>query len=83
MYNSWTHAEENKRSILRKSDTAVAITRTYVFDLLVDVVSTEDVKEHVLACISASSPYYQRLLKKMRFLMFVILLVSSPQRKVL
>ncbi|URE24280.1 hypothetical protein MUK42_25643 [Musa troglodytarum] len=58
MYNSGTHAEENKRSILRKSDTAVAITRTYVFDLLVDVVSIEDMKEHVLACISASVPYY-------------------------
>nr|CAD1820186.1 unnamed protein product [Ananas comosus var. bracteatus] len=35
---SWLHAEENKRRTLQRNDIAAAITRTDVFDFLVDIV---------------------------------------------
>ncbi|XP_071701960.1 nuclear transcription factor Y subunit C-1-like [Rutidosis leptorrhynchoides] len=35
---SWLHAEENKRRTLQKNDIAAAITRTDIFDFLVDIV---------------------------------------------
>ncbi|KAJ9541324.1 hypothetical protein OSB04_027830 [Centaurea solstitialis] len=34
---SWNHAEENKRRALQKNDIAAAITRTDIFDILVDI----------------------------------------------
>ncbi|CAH8325599.1 unnamed protein product [Eruca vesicaria subsp. sativa] len=42
---SWLHAEENKRRTLQKNDIAAAITRTEIFDFLVDIVPREEVKE--------------------------------------
>uniref|UniRef100_A0A2P2K921 Nuclear transcription factor Y subunit C-9-like n=1 Tax=Rhizophora mucronata TaxID=61149 RepID=A0A2P2K921_RHIMU len=46
---SWNHTEENKRRTLQKNDIAAAITRTDIFDFLVDVVPREDLKDEVLA----------------------------------
>lgn len=48
---SWNHAEENKRRTLQKNDIAAAITRTDIFDFLVDIVPREDLKEEALAAI--------------------------------
>lgn len=48
---SWNHAEENKRRTLQKNDIAAAITRTDIFDFLVDIVPREDVKDEVLSSI--------------------------------
>lgn len=42
---SWLHAEENKRRTLQKNDIAAAITRTDIFDFLVDIVPREEVIE--------------------------------------
>ncbi|KAL9247525.1 hypothetical protein vseg_020951 [Gypsophila vaccaria] len=42
---SWLHAEENKRRTLQKSDIAAAITRTDIFDFLVDIVPREEIKD--------------------------------------
>ncbi|GAX82311.1 hypothetical protein CEUSTIGMA_g9740.t1 [Chlamydomonas eustigma] len=42
---AWNHAEENKRRTLQRSDVAAAITRTDIFDFLVDIVPREDVKQ--------------------------------------
>ncbi|CAA2978724.1 nuclear transcription factor Y subunit C-1-like [Olea europaea subsp. europaea] len=42
---SWLHAEENKRRTLQKNDIAAAITRTDIFDFLVDIVPRDDIKE--------------------------------------
>ncbi|GLJ49223.1 hypothetical protein SUGI_1039410 [Cryptomeria japonica] len=39
---SWIHAEENKRRTLQKNDIAAAITRTDIFDFLVDIVPRDD-----------------------------------------
>ncbi|KAJ9180211.1 hypothetical protein P3X46_008485 [Hevea brasiliensis] len=52
---SWNHTEENKRRTLQKNDIAAAITRTDIFDFLVDIVPREDLKDEVLASISRGS----------------------------
>ncbi|KAL2325481.1 hypothetical protein Fmac_024539 [Flemingia macrophylla] len=46
---SWSHTEENKRRTLQKNDIAAAITRTDIFDFLVDIVPREELKDEVLA----------------------------------
>lgn len=65
---SWNHTEENKRRTLQKNDIAAAITRTDIFDFLVDIVPREDIKDEALASmpretmpiggLSDSFPYY-------------------------
>ncbi|KAK1307036.1 Nuclear transcription factor Y subunit C-1 [Acorus calamus] len=58
---SWLHAEENKRRTLQKNDIAAAITRTDIFDFLVDIVPRDDnVKEEAVvgAAAAAGVPYY-------------------------
>mmetsp|Transcript_13978 Transcript_13978/g.33007 ORF Transcript_13978/g.33007 Transcript_13978/m.33007 type:complete len:268 (-) Transcript_13978:275-1078(-) len=39
---SWIHSEENKRRTLQRNDIAAAITKTDIFDFLVDIVPRED-----------------------------------------
>ncbi|KAK3418541.1 hypothetical protein EUGRSUZ_H04476 [Eucalyptus grandis] len=48
---SWNHTEENKRRTLQKNDIAAAITRTDVFDFLVDIVPREELKEEGLGTV--------------------------------
>ncbi|XAR52577.1 hypothetical protein NMG60_11020720 [Bertholletia excelsa] len=48
---SWNHTEENKRRTLQKNDIAAAITRTDIFDFLIDIVPREDLKDEALASI--------------------------------
>ncbi|CAN8278337.1 unnamed protein product [Cochlearia groenlandica] len=46
---SWLHAEENKRRTLQKNDISAAITRTDIFDFLVDIVPRDEIKEEAAA----------------------------------
>ncbi|KAK1296639.1 Nuclear transcription factor Y subunit C-3 [Acorus calamus] len=46
-HRSWAHTEENKRRTLQKNDIAAAITRTDIFDFLVDIVPREDARDDV------------------------------------
>ncbi|KAK2996450.1 hypothetical protein RJ639_025077 [Escallonia herrerae] len=65
---SWNHTEENKRKTLHRADIAAAITRTDIFDFLVDIVPREELKDEALASVprgempvggsSNSFPYY-------------------------
>lgn len=41
---AWIHTEENKRRTLQRSDIAMAITKTDVFDFLIDIVPRDDIK---------------------------------------
>ena len=41
-HRSWIHAIENRRRTLQKSDLAICISRTDIFDFLMDVVLNED-----------------------------------------
>nr|ACG36142.1 nuclear transcription factor Y subunit C-2 [Zea mays] len=42
---SWMHTEENKRRTLQKNDIAAAITRTDIYDFLVDIVPRDEMKD--------------------------------------
>lgn len=42
---SWMNTEENKRRTLQKNDIASAITRTDIFDFLVDIVPRDEIKD--------------------------------------
>ncbi|KAJ8536600.1 hypothetical protein K7X08_035001 [Anisodus acutangulus] len=62
---SWLHAEENKRRTLQKNDIAAAITRTDIFDFLVDIVPRDEIKEEggglgpvMVGSTSSGVPYY-------------------------
>ncbi|KAI3940949.1 hypothetical protein MKX01_011676 [Papaver californicum] len=57
---SWIHTEENKRRTLQKNDIAAAITRTDIFDFLVDIVPRDDMKEEILGFPRPAEPlpYY-------------------------
>ncbi|KAL0847464.1 hypothetical protein Bca101_020710 [Brassica carinata] len=61
---SWLHAEENKRRTLQKNDIAAAITRTDIFDFLVDIVPRDEIKEEpgiggmVMPPAVSGVPYY-------------------------
>jgi nuclear transcription factor Y gamma len=45
---AWRHAEENKRRTLQRDDIVAAITKTEVFDFLVDIVPREEPKDENL-----------------------------------
>ncbi|KAM7475750.1 hypothetical protein LguiB_022993 [Lonicera macranthoides] len=61
---SWLHAEENKRRTLQKNDIAAAITRTDIFDFLVDIVPRDEIKEEagiggmIVGGPASGVPYY-------------------------
>ena len=45
---SWMHSEESKRRTLQRNDIAAAITKTDVFDFLLDIVPREESKEEAV-----------------------------------
>ncbi|KAH7857985.1 hypothetical protein Vadar_018653 [Vaccinium darrowii] len=51
---SWIHTEENKRRTLQKNDIAAAISRTAVFDFLVDIIPRDEWKQEGFGVV----PYY-------------------------
>ncbi|WVZ77731.1 hypothetical protein U9M48_025558 [Paspalum notatum var. saurae] len=53
---SWMHTEENKRRTLQKNDIAAAITRTDVYDFLVDIIPRDEMKEEGLGLPRAGLP---------------------------
>lgn len=60
---SWIHAEENKRRTLQKNDIAAAITRTDIFDFLVDIVPRDEIKDEaglggMVGTTASGVPYY-------------------------
>ncbi|CAH9116258.1 unnamed protein product [Cuscuta europaea] len=52
---SWIHAEENKRRTLQKNDIAAAITRTDIFDFLVDIVPRDEIKDEAASLVGPVS----------------------------
>ena len=41
-HRAWFHTEENKRRTLQRSDIAQSITKTDIFDFLIDIVPREE-----------------------------------------
>ncbi|URD75723.1 Nuclear transcription factor Y subunit [Musa troglodytarum] len=53
---SWMHTEENKRRTLQKNDIAAAVTRTDIFDFLVDIVPRDELKDDGIGIARAAHP---------------------------
>lgn len=53
---SWIHTEENKRRTLQKNDIGAAISRTDVFDFLVDIIPRDELKEEGLGITKVTIP---------------------------
>ncbi|KAK1387921.1 Nuclear transcription factor Y subunit C-9 [Heracleum sosnowskyi] len=53
---SWLHTEENKRRTLQKNDIAAAISKTDVYDFLVDIIPRDELKEEGPAVTRAAVP---------------------------
>nr|BAD15085.1 CCAAT-box binding factor HAP5 homolog [Daucus carota] len=53
---SWLLTEENKRRTLQKNDIAAAISRTDIFDFLVDIIPRDELKEEGLGITKATIP---------------------------
>ncbi|XP_017701213.2 nuclear transcription factor Y subunit C-3-like [Phoenix dactylifera] len=68
-YRSWAQTEENKRRTLHKNDIAAAITRTDIFDFLVDIVPREDLKEEMNANDSLSYYYVSAQVRSLGMIM--------------
>ena len=64
---SWIHTEENKRRTLQRNDIAAAITKTDIFDFLVDIVPRDDLK--VTAYSFALTIFCPHLLQKAGWLL--------------
>ncbi|KAG2789251.1 hypothetical protein PC129_g6727 [Phytophthora cactorum] len=58
---AWIHTEENKRRTLQRNDIAMAITKTDVFDFLIDIVPRDDIKPAKKGPVDAQTVYQQQL----------------------
>jgi nuclear transcription factor Y gamma len=46
---AWIHTEENKRRTLQRSDIATAISKSEVFDFLIDIVPRDEMSKQASA----------------------------------
>ncbi|TMW63230.1 hypothetical protein Poli38472_002171 [Pythium oligandrum] len=58
---AWYHTEENKRRTLQRSDIATAISKSDVFDFLIDIVPRDDVKPQKKSNVDPQVVYQQQL----------------------
>ncbi|CAI5741159.1 unnamed protein product [Hyaloperonospora brassicae] len=58
---AWIHTEENKRRTLQRNDIATAITKTDVFDFLIDIVPRDDIKPAKKGPVDPQAVYQQQL----------------------
>ncbi|KAE8899876.1 hypothetical protein PF007_g4485 [Phytophthora fragariae] len=58
---AWIHTEENKRRTLQRNDIAMAITKTDVFDFLIDIVPRDDIKPAKKGPTDPQAVYQQQL----------------------
>ncbi|CAI5731759.1 unnamed protein product [Peronospora destructor] len=58
---AWIHTEENKRRTLQRNDIAMAITKTDVFDFLIDIVPRDDIKPTKKDPADSQTVYQQQL----------------------
>ena len=64
---AWIHTEENKRRTLQRNDIAMAITKTDVFDFLIDIVPRDDLKPSKKNA-EAQAMYQQQLQQQAAFM---------------
>lgn len=74
---SWIHTEENKRRTLQRNDIAMAITKTDMFDFLIDIVPRDDIKpSKKLPGVADSMAMYQNA--QMQAVMMQQYMASNP-----
>lgn len=62
---SWAHTEENKRRTLQRNDIAMAITKSDMFDFLIDIVPRDDIKPSKKGgAMDAQAALYQQQLQQ-------------------
>jgi nuclear transcription factor Y, gamma len=64
-YRAWFHTEDNKRRTLQKSDISNAITKTDIFDFLIDIVPNNEGNQGLSVMnppINLSYPQYKKVL---------------------
>src|SRR5271170_1857518 len=58
---AWIHAEESKRRTLQRSDIAQAISKSDMFDFLIDIVPREVAAQHAAMGAGVGAPFdYKR-----------------------
>lgn len=57
---AWIHAEENKRRTLQRSDIASALTKSDMFDFLIDIVPREDATPKRAGASGTSGQHHQQ-----------------------
>ncbi|PKU64632.1 Nuclear transcription factor Y subunit C-3 [Dendrobium catenatum] len=55
-HRGWAHAKENKRWTLQKNDIATVITRTDIFDFLMDIVLREEGRDEAVPRVILGGP---------------------------
>jgi nuclear transcription factor Y, gamma len=58
---AWIHAEENKRRTLQRSDIASALSKSDMFDFLIDIVPREEASSHAKRNTAQAQPQAQAL----------------------
>lgn len=53
---AWIHAEDNKRRTLQRSDIAAALSKSDMFDFLIDIVPREEATSHAKRSSQAGAP---------------------------
>ncbi|KAL5366522.1 histone-fold-containing protein, partial [Aspergillus floccosus] len=53
---AWIHAEDNKRRTLQRSDIAAALSKSDMFDFLIDIVPREEATSHAKRSSQAAAP---------------------------
>ncbi|KAJ5921554.1 hypothetical protein N7466_009880 [Penicillium verhagenii] len=53
---AWIHAEDNKRRTLQRSDIAAALSKSDMFDFLIDIVPREEAASHAKRSSQAGAP---------------------------
>ncbi|KAJ5612394.1 hypothetical protein N7510_005588 [Penicillium lagena] len=53
---AWIHAEDNKRRTLQRSDIAAALSKSDMFDFLIDIVPREEATSHAKRSSQAAGP---------------------------
>lgn len=53
---AWIHAEDNKRRTLQRSDIAAALSKSDMFDFLIDIVPREEAASHAKRSSQAAAP---------------------------
>lgn len=74
---AWIHTEENKRRTLQRNDIAMAITKTDMYDFLIDIVPRDDIKSSKKGAMDPAA--YQNQIQQQQAVMFAQIMQAHGQ----